>query len=403
MKKYEGMFKMYFGIKGGMAVAKTTADSLRSSVSTINLSNGINGEPAYIVYCDEMLSELASIRNRNHSIAILERALPSIAKQQFIRQALIEEIHQTNEMENVHSTRQEIKDQMLVVKNGKKGKRFDGMIRKYQLLITNEGISLSSCRDVRDLYDSFILDEVTKEDPKDTPDGIYFRKKTVSVVKGGHTIHDGLYPEEAINSAMENALNFLNDSDYDPLIRISAFHYLFGYIHPFYNGNGRMTRFISSYMLSSHGFHILVALRLSYVIKNNRNQYYTLFKNTNDKRNFGDLTSFVLGFLSFINEACQQVQHFLDEKVKRLNHYNETIARIISDSDVRQLLFILVQVSVCEGDSITVNELSRITKLSPYLVRKHLDSIQEYCVLSKEGKFKCYCADLEKLDNIAAL
>ena len=68
-------------------------------------------------------------------------------------------------------------------------------------------------------------------------------------VKSGKVIHSGIYPEEKLNEAMTAALDFLNDDNIDILIRISAFHYLFGYIHPFYDGNGRTSRFISSHLL----------------------------------------------------------------------------------------------------------------------------------------------------------
>ncbi len=389
---------MYFDIKGGMTVAAKKAEELRQSPSTINLENDIHGVPAFVIYCDEMLEKLYSIRTMSERINALSTRLPHVAMVQFIREALIEEIHQTNEMENVHSTRKEIRDEMTVVENGKKSKRFDGMIRKYKLLIQNDEISLLSCQDIRELYDSFVLDEVVKDDPNDAPDGIYFRSKTVSVVKSSSPIHEGVYPEAALNKAMELALSFLNDNDLDPLIRISAFHYLFGYIHPFYNGNGRMTRFISSYMLSKYGIHTLVALRLSYVIKNNRSKYYSLFKDTNDKRNFGDLTCFVVGFLNFIDDACQQVLNFLYEKNKMFIHYEQIINSVDADSKAKELLFILVQTSICDGDSLTIKQLSEIMQISEYLVKKFIAQISEYCITTKIGASKCYRADLEKIE-----
>lgn len=398
MKQYRGMYKMYFDIKGGMGTAAEKAEEIRKSPSAINLENDIHGAAAFIVYCDEMLAELYSIRTMSEKINTLAYHLPHVARVQFIRQALIEEIHQTNEMENVHSTRKEIKDEMMVIENGKKGKRFDGMIRKYQLLIPKDDIPLLSCQDIRELYDSFVLDEVLKEDPNDAPDGVYFRSKMVSVVKNSAVIHEGIYPESALNKAMELALSFLNNDELDPLIRTSAFHYLFGYIHPFYNGNGRMTRFISSYMLSRNGIHTLVALRLSYVIKNNRSKYYSLFKNTNDKRNFGDLTCFVIGFLDFVNEACHQVLDFLSEKNKMIDHYRQLLDTINAEDKAKELLFVLIQTSICDGDSLSIKELSAITQNSAYLVNKYLAQVSEYCSLSKIGTYKCYRANLESLE-----
>ena len=56
--------------------------------------------------------------------------------------------------------------------------------------------------------------------------------------------------ESKIIETMNQALTLLNDEDIDVLIRSAIFHFVFGFIHPFYNGNGRMARFISSYKMS---------------------------------------------------------------------------------------------------------------------------------------------------------
>ena len=399
MKKYEGMFKKYFILNSNQNAASEEAQKLLNSVSTIDLGFSIGEHPAFIVYCDELIQELTAIRQINTDINQVSRNLPVMAMQQFIKQALIEEIHQTNQIENVNSTRKEIKDALLVIENGKKGSRFDSMIRKYQMLLSLQQIPLSSCQDVRDLYDSFIADEVLKEDPNDAPDGLYFRKGSVSVVKNGQEIHQGVNPESKLNCAMEQALLFLNNDDYDPLIRIAGFHYLFGYIHPFYNGNGRMTRFISSYELCHAGIHLLAALRLSYIIKNSRTQYYKLFKTTNDRRNFGDVTLFVTGFLKFIEDACSEVAEFLNEKNALLTHYFDIIEQYTDDPDIRELLRLLVQVSVCEGDSLSISELMQACGKSKYIIVKQLDSIANLCKV-QSGRPKLYRADLEKLDEM---
>ena len=401
MKNYRGMYKYYFDEKNKGSV-QLTATKLHDSVSSITPNFMINGHPGFIVYCDEMLHELAEIRDKNLLIDRMSKTIPVVANFQFLRQAVIEEIHQTNEMENIHSTRKEISDVMKVIENGHKGKRFDGMIRKYQLLQSGEKIPLTSCQDIRNLYDSFILDEVIKEDLKDAPDGLYFRQKPVSVMKGSRTIHEGIYPELALNEAMEHALLFLNDSDYDPLIRVAAFHYMFCYAHPFYNGNGRMTRFISSSRLQEANIGLIVALRLSYVIKSHRTQYYEMFKITNDKRNYGDMTLFVVRFLKFINEACDQVLDFLQEKYDLLNHYFNVISKIGLDDNCQKLLFILVQVSVCEVDKLSIKDLSEVSEKSQYMVKKCIQKIEPYCLKFHHGRAFTYLANLEVLDNIDA-
>lgn len=66
---------------------------------------------------------------------------------------------------------------------------------------------------------------------------------------------------------LNKSLDFLtNENNVGPLVKIAVFHYLFGYAHPFYNGNGRTSRFISSYLLCNI-LNQSIALRISYTIK----------------------------------------------------------------------------------------------------------------------------------------
>ncbi|WP_366520018.1 Fic family protein [Paenibacillus xylanexedens] len=54
-------------------------------------------------------------------------------------------------------------------------------------------------------------------------------------------------PEKDIVVAMGKLLNFMNNHEDIPLmIRVAISHYFYGYVHPFYDGNGRSSRFISS-------------------------------------------------------------------------------------------------------------------------------------------------------------
>lgn len=300
-------------------------------ISTIRLPFKINDADTFVVYTSEIVNCISSIYQLNTKLTSELKSVPGEAYKEYIIQSLIEEIQQSNEVEHVESTRQEI--QKAYDNKDQKSLRFTGMVTKYNLLLSKTDIRLTTSSDIRQLYNDFILDEVVRENPEDRPDGDIFRKGTVHVYgKSIDPLHDGLYPESRIIEAMEQALHVLHDDDLNLLIRTAIFHFMFGYIHPFYNGNGRMSRFISSYMLSK-SIDQAICLRLSYVIKEKKNKYLKMFKDTEDARNLGDLTGFVIAFLSMIESACYDVTSDIHEKNETYHVMKTRLDEFLHDAD----------------------------------------------------------------------
>lgn len=367
---------------------------------TYRFNFNIKSNPAFLVITKDILKSIEKIYELDKILLEKISEVPGIALKEYINKCLIDEIKVTNEIEGVASTRREISDILRDREEKFKKKRLYGLVKKYEML-TQEEINLVTCEDIKKLYDEFVLNEVLEEDKKNRPDGESFRDDVVYVKNENHTIiHEGIYPESKIIEYMTKCLAMLENEEYSSLIKIAVFHYMFGYIHPFYDGNGRMSRFISSYLISKK-LNILVSYRLAYTIKKNVGAYYKSFKETNEEKNKGDLTLFVTKFLDIIIESLQDLCISLDEKINKLNYFVEIADGICEDEKLFRMTCVLVQNSLFGGIGLGVTELAEILQLGTTKIRSCLKELENEDLLrkSKLGKKIIYDINLDSLSE----
>ncbi|WP_418527886.1 Fic family protein, partial [Holdemanella porci] len=376
-------------------------DARFNSEASIKLPIKIHENVGFIFNTNEITKLLVKIYKTINKINLLRTHLPNIAINSYIIKSLKDEIALTNEIEGVRSTRKEIEDAIDSIKNDKNA-RFKGLVDKYFKLISNEIIPLNNCEDIRTIYDALVLPEIEKEN---LPDGILFRKEPVQVVSATQKEkHRGIMPESKIIESLDLCLDFLKNDDIDSLIKISAFHYLFGYIHPFYDGNGRTSRFISSYLIKNE-LDVLLALKLSYTVKNNINKYYKAFDVCNDRKNKGDITFFVVTFLELLSQASDDLYTKIADLNDQLNYYNNIINTLVNEKVLNdkqaKCIFILCQNRLFDDTYMNMNTLTELLEKSDTTTRKILKSLESKNLLvkSRNKNQYLYSANLDSLSS----
>ena len=376
-------------------------DARFNSEASIKLPIKIHENVGFIFNTNEITKLLVKIYKTINKINLLRTHLPNIAINSYIIKSLKDEIALTNEIEGVRSTRKEIEDAIDSIKNDKSA-RFKGLVDKYFKLISNEIIPLNNCEDIRTIYDALVLPEIEKEN---LPDGILFRKEPVQVVSATQKEkHRGIMPESKIIESLDLCLDFLKSDDIDSLIKISAFHYLFGYIHPFYDGNGRTSRFISSYLIKNE-LDVLLALKLSYTVKNNINKYYKAFDVCNDRKNKGDITFFVVTFLELLSQASDDLYTKITDLNDQLNYYNNIINTLVNEKVLNdkqaKCIFILCQNRLFDDTYMNMNTLTELLEKSDTTTRKILKSLESKNLLvkSRNKNQYLYSANLDSLSS----
>ena len=371
----------------------------KSSPATTLLNFEIHSDQAFYMSVSELLMLQNNIYQTYMRFKKVFDALPEVAQDCYCRKCLVDEIVLTNDLEGVHSTRRDVLDVLQSEKIFDKSVRFAGLIKKYVLLTENiehMSIPLSTLKDIRALYDDIVLPEIESED---IPDGTYFRKDSVSVLSMTEKVkHRGILGEENINEHMRQALTILNVRIHPPLVQIVMFLYIIGYIHPFYDGNGRLSRFISSYLLSKI-FHPIVAYRLSYTIKQYKSSYYDAFDYVNDRNSYGDLTPFIIIFSELVHKSILSLEEKVNDVSSQMNYFWNML-QCISNDEIKTFIFYFVQNSLFSPDPFTIKELAGISSKSEPTIRRMIEKLYQSGIpiqISRRGHAKEYRIDLDLL------
>lgn len=96
-------------------------------------------------------------------------------------------------------------------------------------------------------------------------------------------------------------------------------HFMLEYTHPFYDGNGRLGRFLLAFRLLDV-LSAPTAMSLSHQFSVQRAKYYSAFQQAEQSLNRGEVTFFVKAIADLIGDAQLELEESLDEKrVQLLN------------------------------------------------------------------------------------
>lgn len=397
--KYELLKSLYYK---DPALYEAEVENRLNNDCVYKLDIEISGNQAFFLRTPDLYETAIKIIETDGKLYDLYIKLPRVAIDQYISKSLIGEIAGTNDIEHIHSSRSEI-NEVLVMGKSAKNKRFIDIINRYGML-GREQIKLNSCKDIRTIFDELLSYEIGKEDESSLPDGEFFRRSGVNVhTSTDKVIHKGVQPESEIIKYMAKSLEFLNRDDVNFLFRIAIFHYLFGYIHPFYDGNGRTSRFISSALLYENMRTDILAFRLSYTLKQNINEYYKAFKDCNDPKNKGDLTPFVYMFFSMILKAMDNLEASLVEKNEKLSYYNNHLPILphFNSKHMVNVYFVLLQASLFSESGISKSKLESVLEISRGAIDNCFKKIpSDMLTIKNVRRTKFYSLNLERLDEV---
>ena len=352
-----------------------------SSEAAIQLPFDIQGNQAFVFLTPSLVKLCEKILQANAQLNRLSQNLPC-TKLIFV-DALFREIENSNEIEGIHSSRQQLNEAL----HAKTPIHFTNTVHKYLRLISaSKDPFPQTAADIRRIYDQLLINDV---DTGDWPDGELFRKKPVYVVGAQKPVHTGLYPEEQIIETLNNLLEVMKDDEIPDLVKVGIFHFIFGYIHPFYDGNGRLNRYLSTLFLSEKT-GVAASLQLSVTLRAKRSKYYRMFELCEDPLNKGDLTPFIIFFMETFLESLLRENAVLETKSRQYADYEQMINELDPNETDHHFLSQLAQGALFTTDGFTKKELAEELNCSQATINKLVTKYSRLIHVTRQGRFFHY-------------
>lgn len=356
----------------------------RESDSTFDIDFELPSGNLFLAVPRELSTLNQRVLRRERKVSNLMRSLPGIAGSEVLRSLALDEVVNSNSVENIHSTRKQIEEALEFSDPSKvRIKRFREFAQLYIDLIFGEYERPESPQDIRNIYDKVM----SGEEVEYPPDGVLFRKDTVNITDDVKVIHSGLHPEEVIIDAMEAMLKLVNSPEIPELYSALISHYIFEYVHPFYDGNGRTGRYLLA-MYLEEPLSKATALSLSRVIAENKNQYYQAFQNVENPLNHAEITFFVITMHELILKAQDELIERLESNIDTLKTINDLIEKLNSSGKYKgkelDIIYALLQQNAFGvTPSMKFSTLSKYVNLGSQQARRYITKLESDGVVKK--------------------
>ncbi len=166
----------------------------------------------------------------------------------------------------------------------------------------------------------------------------------------------------------------LQSKSLHPLLIIGIFIVIFLAIHPFQDGNGRLSRILTTLLLLQAGYDYVPYSSLESIVEANKEHYYLALRKTQQsfKKEKPDFTPWLLFFL----RSLKQQKHNLEQKVTR----ERFIYLQLSPLQVQLLQL------VNEHGKLGITQLAEFTKANRNTLKKNLQDLVENGHLLRTGK-----------------
>lgn len=196
-------------------------------------------------------------------------------------------------------------------------------------------------------------------------------------------VHFEAPPKKRLQNELTTFINWFNASrtelTLDPLLRAAITHLWFITLHPFDDGNGRITRALTDLALAQLNKQSIHLYSMSPTILKNRRTYYEILEST--QRHSPEITRWIKWFLEVIIESINNALKSIENTLRKSRFWQTHQRTDLSPEQRKVLNYLLDEGEHGFPEGIYAAKYQKLTKVSKATATRHLsDLLNKGCI-----------------------
>lgn len=204
--------------------------------------------------------------------------------------------------------------------------------------------------------------------------------QVISGAMGKEKVHYEAPSSERIESEILQFLDWIeNDKEIDPVLKSAIAHLWFVTIHPFEDGNGRITRAITEMLLTRSDNSVKRFYSMSAQIRLERKEYYKILEKV--QKESTDITDWILWFLKCLKNTFESTSEVLSKIIQKAAFWQTHTETILNERQQKMLNRLL------DGfhGKLTTSKWAKICKCSQDSALRDIQDLMHKKILQKEA------------------
>ncbi|KOY84296.1 hypothetical protein AD998_21670 [bacterium 336/3] len=188
-------------------------------------------------------------------------------------------------------------------------------------------------------------------------------------------------PPHLVAKEMQELIEWTNEQlskkDIHPLLIIAIFVYEFLSIHPFQDGNGRLSRLLTTFLLLKEGYKFITYISFENQIEQQKKEYYEALMDGQKNRyqESENIKSWILFFLNSLDTLLVKLDKKYQEFLQKATYLSERQKQILVFIEERQPVKL-------------ADVANHFTHVSIHTIKKDIQILQKEKKIEKMGEYK---------------